>query len=260
MLQVVFGIPYLLLFVGKYRRFIDEKYNLWWGFGLITLLIFYSPIIFFQFALLYLAVIFATFLRSETVRDVFLFLLIWLPVEFGVLPLTNLEAGEFAGYFVIVSLFSHVLLSKIKPVGLDFSFQRKSVKFILKAYLILAVILIPIGLLTGFIKFSPSLSGYKFLAIFGIFFLVGYPEEMLFRALLFKILLTKFDIRATVIISAVIFGVAHLNGPHGGLNYFLMASIAGLGYGAVYWRSKSVTASAVLHTLVDYTWVLFFGG
>lgn len=260
MLQIIFSIPYLLIFVRKYREFVERKYNPWWGFVLIALLIFYSPVVLLKFAILYLVVVLITFIKDEIIRDIFLFLVIWLPVEFGILPLTNLDSGEFAGYLVVVSIFSHILLSKVKPEGLDFSLQRRSVSFIFKGYVILAAILIPIGLFTGFIKFAPSLSGHRLLAIIGILFLVGYPEEMLFRALLFKILMKKFDIRATVILSAIIFGTAHLNGPHGGLNYFLMASIASLGYGAVYWRSRSVTASTVLHSLIDYTWVLFFGG
>ncbi len=260
MQQVIFGIPYFLLFVRKYREFIERKFNPWWGFALIALLIFYSPIVLIKFAALYLVVVLITFIRDETLRDILLFFVIWLPVEFGILPLTDISVGEYAGYLVVVSIFSHILLSKVKPEGLDFSLKRKSLGFVFKGYVVLAVILIPIGLITGFIKFSPACPGLRLLSIIGIFFLVGYPEEILFRALLFKILLKRFDIRTTVILSAVIFGVAHLNGPHGGLNYFLMASIAGLGYGAVYWRARSVMASALLHSLVDYTWVLFFGG
>jgi len=260
MLQIIFGVPYLLLFLNKYRRFIERKFIPWWGFVLIAFLIFYSPVIFIKFASFYLTVVLITFLREETLRDVLLFFVIWLPVEFGILPMTNLNTGEFAGYLLVVSIFSHILVSEIKPEGLDFSFNRIPPGVIIKGYLILAVILIPLGLLMGFLRFSPGLSVFRLFLIVTIFFLVGFPEEMLFRALLFKIILKWFDIRTTVILSAVIFGLAHFNGPHGGLSYILMASIAGLGYGVIYWRARSVTASALLHSLIDYTWVLFFGG
>ena len=64
-----------------------------------------------------------------------------------------------------------------------------------------------------------------------------------------------------LVAASIIFGAAHLdNGPQPMPNwrYMILASIAGYGYGKVFEKSSSVTASALLHTLVDWTKHFFF--
>jgi len=56
--------------------------------------------------------------------------------------------------------------------------------------------------------------------------------------------------------AALIFGCAHLdNGPQPLPNwrYMILATIAGVAYGAVFRKASTVLSSATLHMLVDWT-------
>jgi hypothetical protein len=59
-------------------------------------------------------------------------------------------------------------------------------------------------------------------------------------------------------ISSLIFGAAHLNDPSPDWRYFLLATIAGVFYGFAYIRTKKITVAAIVHTLVDAIWKLYF--
>jgi len=65
-----------------------------------------------------------------------------------------------------------------------------------------------------------------------------------------------------LIVTAVIFGLAHLNNQAIGFNlnwgYAGLATIAGLGYGWVFFRTNKVAAAALTHMLINFTWALFF--
>ena len=52
------------------------------------------------------------------------------------------------------------------------------------------------------------------------------------------------------------FGLAHLPDPR----YVLLAAIAGVAYGWVYFRTQRITASAITHALVDATWAALLRG
>ncbi len=249
MLQVV---PYLLLFLRKYRMFIAEKYRPYHGFIFILPLVFVSKEAFIKILIYYSVIVMVDFSGLWQLN----FFLFWLPVEFNLIP-ANVGGGEFAGYFTVLSLLSHYLA---RDGEVDFSLKNKDWRKILKVYLFLALILIPAGLVTGFLRFHPDFSVSRTISFPAIFFAVGYPEELLFRVFLFKTLRSYLKNPAILIVSSVIFGLAHLNGPNGGILYFAFATIAGFGYGYVYLRTRRVASAAYLHTLVDYTWVLLFGG
>ena len=80
------------------------------------------------------------------------------------------------------------------------------------------------------------------------------PEEVLFRGLIFNIL--QRTIRGhgpwpALVISSVIFGLAHLNNPPGDWRYVLLATMAGMTYGWAYLRTGSLLAPSYAHALVD---------
>ena len=61
-----------------------------------------------------------------------------------------------------------------------------------------------------------------------------------------------------LVVSSVIFGATHLNnGPLPDWRYFVLATIAGLFYGFIYMRTKSLAVPALVHAMVDSVWVLF---
>ena len=60
---------------------------------------------------------------------------------------------------------------------------------------------------------------------------------------------------AGLLIAAVLFGVAHYAG---GVSAVVLATIAGIGYGWIYWRTSRIEASILAHVLLNTTHILFF--
>src|SRR5262249_9048686 len=128
-----------------------------------------------------------------------------------------------------------------------------------------APVLIAVGIAIGFIPgpHLPSASPGRMAAAIGIIFAgTALPEEILFRSLIQNLLMLRFGATwRTLAVASVIFGAAHLdNGPQAVPNwrYAIEATIAGLAYGRVFWRAGSVTSSAILHMMVDWTKHFFF--
>jgi len=241
--------PYLLLFWGKYREFIFKRYRPCYGF------LFVLPLLLPSFDTFIKLTIYCGIITGLDLLGLWRlnFLAFWLPVEFNLIP-ANVSKGEFAGYFTAVSLLAHYLA---RYRDIDFSIKSRY-REVLKVYVILALLLVPAGLITGFIKFNPVIE--RAISLPGIFFAVGYPEELLFRAFLFRVLKGYLNNSIILLISSLIFGLSHFNGPHGGVLYVVFATVAGLGYGHVYLKTGSVASAAFLHTLVDFTWTVLFGG
>jgi membrane protease YdiL (CAAX protease family) len=55
--------------------------------------------------------------------------------------------------------------------------------------------------------------------------------------------------------SAVLFGIAHIAG---GWRYVALASVAGVGYGTVFYRSRSIEASMLAHFSLNAVHFLLF--
>jgi membrane protease YdiL (CAAX protease family) len=110
---------------------------------------------------------------------------------------------------------------------------------------------------------APAQSAGSIAASVGLIFVgTALPEEILFRSLIQNLLMQRFGSGwRTLFAASVIFGCAHLdNGPQALPNwrYAILATIAGVAYGAVFQRSSSVVSSAALHMLVDWTKHVFF--
>lgn len=92
-------------------------------------------------------------------------------------------------------------------------------------------------------------------------FLVGVTEELLCRGTVAELLLghygvTTNGIRKTVIVSGILFGLAHLTNllgakPIGVLVQTVVASMMGMAFAAVYFRTGCIWVTVVLHALVD---------
>ncbi len=122
------------------------------------------------------------------------------------------------------------------------------------------VVAIPFGLATDFISFNVKPDVVKgLLAPIGIFLFIAYPEELLFRGLLQNFLSKKFGSeRIALVVAAVFFGATHLNnGLQPDWRYFVLATVAGLFYGAAYIKTKNLFVPAVIHALVDSVWIQF---
>lgn len=100
-------------------------------------------------------------------------------------------------------------------------------------------------------------------------FLVGIAEELLFRGFIATLLIEKFGtgkrgIWSSAVISAVLFGFAHLSNLFssslaGVLIQIVAAAAGGLLLTAVYFRSGSILAVAIMHGLTDLAGGLISG-
>jgi membrane protease YdiL (CAAX protease family) len=110
---------------------------------------------------------------------------------------------------------------------------------------------------------APTQSAGRMISAAGLIFAgTALPEEILFRSLIQNLLMLRFGAGArTLLAAAFIFGCAHLdNGPLPLPNwrYMILATIAGVAYGAVFRKAPTVLSSAALHMLVDWTKHFFF--
>lgn len=210
--------------------------------------------------------------------DVVLVLLVWLPLEFEIVPTKWITIGYIpwpAGIFVTV-FYILILLTGWRKMELfcPGKLTIRTFAYVSIAYIILAVLILPAAVEVGFIRpaLNTTLTGGPGSIVFvflGIFFAVAVPEEFLFRGWIQNLILTRMKFLPGLILSTVIFGLSHVDDEVITLTrvfgipnwwYGLFATIAGIGYGYVYHKRKSIFASALLHALVDFTWVVFFAG
>ncbi|CAG0930439.1 hypothetical protein TFLX_01743 [Thermoflexales bacterium] len=207
-------------------------------------------------------------------------LFMWYTIEFGAAPDVGLPLPgppipfvqqlwrPLIGYLhlaLIVLLLYIVTLSKRLPdVGFTFSLNRRDWREVLINFALFAVIAIPFGLITQFIK--PATQLPEPLLIVGqglfIFLLIALPEEILFRGVIQRYLerVLRWPPLPTLILSSVIFGASHLNNPPNVGYYFILASIAGFFYGRTYLRTGKIVPAAIVHLLVDWVWNVLFKG
>jgi hypothetical protein len=204
-----------------------------------------------------------------TVQDAFAILALWLPFEFGWLPEISLPLpGEMTipmQLLIAINLgfYLFLVVRPLPEIGYTFRIKRDEMILALASFLAFAAIAIPIGLATGFIAFSPKLhSALKILGTtVSILFAIGIPEELLFRGIIHNLIQRRLGAKKVwmaLTISSLIFGAAHLNDPSPDWRYFLLATIAGVFYGFAYIRTKKITVAAIVHTLVDAVWKLYF--
>lgn len=125
---------------------------------------------------------------------------------------------------------------------------------------ITTAIVLAIAYALHFLRFDPKLPGlFPLWAVSNLFF-TCVPEEALFRGFVQQHLekgfaKIRFGRLYALSIASVLFGLAHFKG---GVSYVLLASVAGVGYGLVYQKTKSIESSILVHFAVNTLHFLFF--
>jgi hypothetical protein len=198
-----------------------------------------------------------------------LFLGFALPLSLQVLPSLGwglLTSGPqpLTGIVPAILCLSIVLIYRPTPgFGYRLRLPGWQVGLAIASFVAFGALAIPLGLLSGFL--APGLgvrSPYAALVGAGIiFFGIALPEELAFRGLLQQSLEQLAGAKAGLLSASLIFGLFHLGHPPSpNWRYCLLASLAGLAYGQVYQRTRNITASALTHTLVDWTWFAVLAG
>ena len=203
--------------------------------------------------------------------DFLTILVLWLPLEFA--AGANLVPRHAQGFLHSVAYGIAILLALILFVayrsipGLKYNLPRRPSDYWLPlaAFAILAPILAVAGIALGFIPppHPSTQSAGRMLSTAALIFVgTALPEEILFRSLIQNLLMLRFGSNnRTLLVAALIFGCAHLNNgpqPLPNWRYMILATIAGLAYGAVFRKASTVLSSAALHTAVDWTKHIFF--
>lgn len=123
-----------------------------------------------------------------------------------------------------------------------------------------AAIVLAIAYALHFVRFDPKLPGLFPLWAGSNLFFTCVPEEALFRGFVQQHLdkvfaKIRFGRLYALSIASVLFGLAHFKG---GVSYVLLASVAGVGYGLVYQKTKSIESSILVHFAVNTLHFLFF--
>ncbi len=223
------------------------------------------------FALPVLLLVFSTRAQKERMNFAFLcaVLALWYSVEFKAFPNLNLpgQSGD-APYFqlVVICAFLYVLVvaGRFGALGLSFKPSTRGLSIVTSNLALFALIAVPIGLATGFIKPALASAGLieNLARGFGIYLTIALPEEILFRGVLLSYLAAtlRWPPIPTIVLSALVFGASHLNNPPGVGWYFILATIAGVFYARTYLATKNATAAAAVHTMVDWLWAVVFSG
>ena len=158
-------------------------------------------------------------------------------------------------------IFGFLVVRGLDGVGFDLRLTVKDLRRGLGEYCLYAFIAIPLGLWLGFLHVHAILpSPLRAVEAFVFTFLfIAIPEELFFRGWLQNLLERRIGRTAALLLTAVLFGLAHWNKRTLNFNwrYVVMAAIAGVFYGRAWRAQRRVGASAITHASVDTTWSLW---
>ncbi len=192
--------------------------------------------------------------------------LLWFPLEFSVghqlIPKPAQSTLHLAAYGVSILLGLSIFLLFRRLTGMKYNLPRSGRDFVNLLARLRGLRAdsdpartrhrIPSAISLGPRNPSAARIGSQYLIILAA---TALPEEILFRGLIQNCIAQKFGTStSTLLISAFIFGCAHLDngpGPLPNWRYMILATIAGIAYGKVFEKSSSIFASAGLHALVD---------
>jgi membrane protease YdiL (CAAX protease family) len=155
-----------------------------------------------------------------------------------------------------------VLLRRLDGVGYAVAWGRGFGGNFALHFALFAAIAIPLGITLGFLVYQPSLERVRSspLTLLGILFFTAWPEEFLFRGLLQNLLSrTLKNQQVALVIAAIIFGFSHIfHAPYPNWKYVLLATVAGLFYGHVWIRTRSLLPGTLVHAVVDISRQILF--
>jgi membrane protease YdiL (CAAX protease family) len=106
------------------------------------------------------------------------------------------------------------------------------------------------------IDFDPKLSPYLLLFILSNIFIAVITEEAFFRGLIYKPLANVVSPLIAVIITGILFGLAHFG--MGRWDYILVASVAGCGYGYLFMKTGRLAMPVITHFSLNLTHFVMF--
>lgn len=168
--------------------------------------------------------------------------------------------------WVRIGMMAVLSLRQMGGIGFGFIPRREDWWTGFRFYLYFLPFGIGLALALNFLRPDPIPLSVKTIGVaiatfLGTLWVLAAMEEVFFRGLLQQILARELGGAVKgLIVASVLFGLVHL--PYRSFpnwRFALLATIAGLFYGAAYRRARSVRASMVTHALVVTTWRVFLG-
>lgn len=137
---------------------------------------------------------------------------------------------------------------------------KKILGHVIPLTFLLAAILFSISYQFHYVKFEPKLVSILPLWLLTNLLFTCMAEEALFRGFIqYQLMRLLKNVRGNSIwavgLSAIIFGALHFQG---GFNYVILATVAGIGYGWIYQKTRYIESSILLHFLINTIQILFF--
>ena len=159
------------------------------------------------------------------------------------------------------ALYGYLVIRRLEGIGFDFRARWADFRIGLREFLYYTPIALALGLLMGFLHLHRILSNPLWFGsgwIFTLFF-IAVPEELFFRGLLLNMLEQRVGTRRALVLTAVVFGLAHFNKRTAFFNwrYVILAAIAGVFYGRAWLAQRRVLASSITHATVDTVWSIW---
>jgi membrane protease YdiL (CAAX protease family) len=158
-------------------------------------------------------------------------------------------------------IYGFLALRQLDGVGFDLRLRLRDAGIGLREWAFYTPIALALGLGLGFLHWHAVWPGLTMMAgawIFTFFF-IAVPEELFFRGWLQNLLERRMGRTAALLVTAVLFGLAHFNkrAVYFNWRYVLLAAVAGVFYGRAWRAERRVGASAVTHATVDAVWSLW---
>jgi membrane protease YdiL (CAAX protease family) len=204
--------------------------------------------------------------RAGVWQDYAVMVVLWMPIEFAwgrnLFPYPA-EATHTLEILMALNagIIAFLYIRQLEGIGYSIAWGKGFGVTVALCFGIFAAIAIPLGEWMHFIRWAPSMATFKSLPLsaLGILFFTAWPEEFLFRGVLQNCLSKSFrSENAGWIVASALFGLSHIVHGFPNWRYVLLAAIAGLFYGFAWRKTKSMTGSAAVHTLVDTVWHLLF--
>lgn len=230
-----------------------------------------------------------TFTGRDLVINFAVVLWVWLLIELKIVPINwlRIQIGSSRSTALPLGVYAAIIYALIALSGwrrfdlrCDLSFRKSDLLPTAATFGVLGIALLLITLSTGLttlgiakvVRLNPlgvplviAVPVAVLAVVPMVFFSVGVIEEILFRGAIQNLLWHRLKPICALAIASVVFGLAHVNKRALGFDvpnwpYAGVATIAGLGYGFVFWRTGSIMASALVHAMIDAVWVLFLRG
>jgi membrane protease YdiL (CAAX protease family) len=158
-------------------------------------------------------------------------------------------------------IYAVLVLRQLDGVGFDLRLRLHDLGIGLRECAFYAPVAIALGLEIGFLHLHPLWPSLPKLtgALAFTFFFIAVPEELFFRGWIQNLLERRTGRYPALLLTAVLFGLAHFNkrSVHFNWRYVLLAAVAGIFYGRAWRQRRRVATSAITHACVDTIWSIW---